>query len=241
MRAPTQVTAAASRSQMTASAPDSCRAAVAPGVTARPPATRSSALPVAPAIHAMWFRAIRASVALVGGTCLPYPPHRGLRISAIDRRVTRLALAQGLRSGWKRDADTVRTGRDRSRVCASTSSRGRGRSTAVCPEDLRKPAQRRGRADRSHDRLRAGHVHGGYGAFRIGQEHTTALCGGTGPAERPGPSCSTARSYDPLFQSDADWISPGYDDEIFAGGRHPMMPGSPQSRWLEDPPPAAGR
>ena len=45
----------------------------------------------------------------------------------------------------------------------------------------------------------------------------------------------------PMFDSDADWISPGYDDEIFAGGGHPMAPGSPQSRWLEDPPAADGR
>jgi hypothetical protein len=46
---------------------------------------------------------------------------------------------------------------------------------------------------------------------------------------------------EPLFGSGAAWISPGYDDEIFANGGHPMMPGSPQSRWLEDPPPADGR
>jgi hypothetical protein len=46
---------------------------------------------------------------------------------------------------------------------------------------------------------------------------------------------------DPLFDSRAEWISPGYDDEIFAGGGHPMAPGSPQSRWLEDPPAADGR
>jgi hypothetical protein len=45
----------------------------------------------------------------------------------------------------------------------------------------------------------------------------------------------------PLFQSRSDWISPGYDDEVFAAGGHPMAPGSPQSRWLEDPPPADGR
>ncbi len=45
----------------------------------------------------------------------------------------------------------------------------------------------------------------------------------------------------PMFDSDADWISPGYDDEIFADGGHPMAPGSPQSRWLEDPPAADGR
>lgn len=46
---------------------------------------------------------------------------------------------------------------------------------------------------------------------------------------------------DPLLASRAEWISPGYDDEIFADGGHPMAPGSPQSRWLEDPPPADGR
>jgi hypothetical protein len=46
---------------------------------------------------------------------------------------------------------------------------------------------------------------------------------------------------DPLFNSRAEWVSPGYDDEIFAGGGHPMAPGSPQSRWLEDPPAADGR
>ena len=46
---------------------------------------------------------------------------------------------------------------------------------------------------------------------------------------------------DPLFDSRAEWISPGYDDEIFARGGHPMAPGSPQSRWLENPPVADGR
>ena len=46
---------------------------------------------------------------------------------------------------------------------------------------------------------------------------------------------------DPLFDSRAEWISPGYDDEIFAEGGHPSAPGSPQSRWLEDPPAADGR
>jgi hypothetical protein len=50
-----------------------------------------------------------------------------------------------------------------------------------------------------------------------------------------------ARVNDPLFDSRAEWISPGYDDEIFADGGHPMAPGSPQSRWLEDPPAADGR
>lgn len=44
-----------------------------------------------------------------------------------------------------------------------------------------------------------------------------------------------------LFNSPADWISPGYDDEIFANGRHPMEPGSPPSRWYADPPAADGR
>jgi len=46
---------------------------------------------------------------------------------------------------------------------------------------------------------------------------------------------------DPPLDSRAEWISPGYDDEVFAGGGHPMAPGSPQSRWLEDPPAADGR
>jgi hypothetical protein len=45
----------------------------------------------------------------------------------------------------------------------------------------------------------------------------------------------------PLYDSRAEWISPGYDDEIFADGGNPMAPGSPQSRWLEDPPAADGR
>jgi hypothetical protein len=49
------------------------------------------------------------------------------------------------------------------------------------------------------------------------------------------------RVNDPPFDSRAEWISPGYDDETFAGGGHPMAPGSPQSRWLEDPPAADGR
>lgn len=49
------------------------------------------------------------------------------------------------------------------------------------------------------------------------------------------------RVNEPLLNSAADWISPGYDDQIFANGGHPMAPGSPQSRWLEDPPPADGR
>ena len=46
---------------------------------------------------------------------------------------------------------------------------------------------------------------------------------------------------DPLYRSEADWISPGYDDEIFAQGGHPMAPGSPPSHWLDNPPPNEGR
>ena len=45
---------------------------------------------------------------------------------------------------------------------------------------------------------------------------------------------------EPLLSSPADWISPGYDDEIFTDGRHPMASGSPPSRWLADPPAADG-
>src|SRR6267143_656203 len=48
------------------------------------------------------------------------------------------------------------------------------------------------------------------------------------------------RVNEPLLRSRAEWISPGYDDEIFTEGRHPMAPGSPPSRWLADPPPADG-
>jgi Family of unknown function (DUF6298) len=45
----------------------------------------------------------------------------------------------------------------------------------------------------------------------------------------------------PLFASRAEWISPGYDDEVFAGGAPPpQAPGAPPSRWLVDPPAADG-
>ena len=44
-----------------------------------------------------------------------------------------------------------------------------------------------------------------------------------------------------LLDGPADWISPGYDDEIFRDGGHPAAPDSPPSRWLQDPPPADGR
>jgi hypothetical protein len=43
-----------------------------------------------------------------------------------------------------------------------------------------------------------------------------------------------------LYASTADWISPGYDDAIFASGGHPMAPGSPPSRWFADPPEGDG-
>ncbi|MFC6079884.1 DUF6298 domain-containing protein [Sphaerisporangium aureirubrum] len=45
----------------------------------------------------------------------------------------------------------------------------------------------------------------------------------------------------PLFDGPADWISPGYDDEIFREGGHPSAPGGSPSRWLDSPPPADGR
>jgi hypothetical protein len=48
---------------------------------------------------------------------------------------------------------------------------------------------------------------------------------------------------DPLLASRAEWISPGYDDDVFAaeGAPPPQAPGSPPSRWLVDPPAADGR
>jgi len=55
------------------------------------------------------------------------------------------------------------------------------------------------------------------------------------------PVADQTRVNDPLFKSKAEWISPGYDDEIFAHGGHPMAPGSPPSRWLDNPPANKGR
>jgi hypothetical protein len=56
------------------------------------------------------------------------------------------------------------------------------------------------------------------------------------------PVAEQTRVNDPLFGSDAEWISPGYDDEIFASGElYPQMPDSPPTRWLVDPPPSDGR
>jgi len=55
------------------------------------------------------------------------------------------------------------------------------------------------------------------------------------------PVADQTKVNEPLFNSPAEWISPGYDDEIFAHGDHPMAPGSPQSHWYENPPIADGR
>jgi hypothetical protein len=50
------------------------------------------------------------------------------------------------------------------------------------------------------------------------------------------PVADQTKVNDPLFNSRADWISPGYDDEIFAKGGHPVAPGAPPSRWFDNPP-----
>ena len=55
------------------------------------------------------------------------------------------------------------------------------------------------------------------------------------------PVADQVKVNDPLFDSPAEWISPGFDDEIFAHGGHHMAPGSPQSHWYENPPIADGR
>jgi hypothetical protein len=54
------------------------------------------------------------------------------------------------------------------------------------------------------------------------------------------PVADQTKVNEPLLRSGADWISPGYDDEIFTEGRHPMAPGAPPSRWFADPPVADG-
>ena len=54
------------------------------------------------------------------------------------------------------------------------------------------------------------------------------------------PVADQTKVNDPLLSSRAEWISPGFDDEIFAHGRHPMAPGSPPSQWYADPPVADG-
>jgi len=55
------------------------------------------------------------------------------------------------------------------------------------------------------------------------------------------PVADQTKVNDPLWSSAADWISPGHDDEIFTGGRHPMAPGAPASRWFDNPPVSDGR
>jgi len=55
------------------------------------------------------------------------------------------------------------------------------------------------------------------------------------------PVADQTKVNDPLFNSKADWISPGYDDEIFTEGRHPMAPDSPPSHWYDNPPASDGR
>jgi hypothetical protein len=55
------------------------------------------------------------------------------------------------------------------------------------------------------------------------------------------PVADQTKVNEPLFNSPADWISPGYDDEIFAQGVHPMMPGSPLTRWADNPPASDGK
>jgi hypothetical protein len=55
------------------------------------------------------------------------------------------------------------------------------------------------------------------------------------------PVAEQTRVNDPLYKSRAEWISPGYDDEIFAHGGHPMAPGNPPSRWYDNPPANDGR
>ena len=54
------------------------------------------------------------------------------------------------------------------------------------------------------------------------------------------PVADQTKVNEPLLRSRAEWISPGYDDEIFTNGRHPAAPGSAPSRWLDDPPVADG-
>jgi hypothetical protein len=55
------------------------------------------------------------------------------------------------------------------------------------------------------------------------------------------PVADQTKVNDALYNSPAEWISPGYDDEIFAHGGHPAEPGGPPSRWFDNPPPSDGR
>jgi len=54
------------------------------------------------------------------------------------------------------------------------------------------------------------------------------------------PVADQTKVNEPLYRSAAEWISPGYDDEMFKDGGHPMAPGAPPSRWYDNPPPADG-
>ena len=55
------------------------------------------------------------------------------------------------------------------------------------------------------------------------------------------PVTNQTKVNEPLYNSKAEWISPGYDDEIFTGGRSPMEPESPPSHWYDNPPANDGR
>jgi len=55
------------------------------------------------------------------------------------------------------------------------------------------------------------------------------------------PVADQTRVNEPLLNSRAEWIAPGFDDERFANGGHPMAPGAEPSRWFADPPPNDGR
>ena len=50
------------------------------------------------------------------------------------------------------------------------------------------------------------------------------------------PVANQTRVNEPLLRGRAEWISPGYDDDVFTGGGHPAAPGAPPSRWYADPP-----
>jgi hypothetical protein len=55
------------------------------------------------------------------------------------------------------------------------------------------------------------------------------------------PVADQTRVNEPLLNSSAEWIAPGFDDERFASGAHPMAPGSEPSHWVTDPPLNSGR
>lgn len=55
------------------------------------------------------------------------------------------------------------------------------------------------------------------------------------------PVADQTKVNDPLYGSRAEWISPGYDDEMFRDGGHPMAPEAKPSRWYDDPPAGDGR